>query len=292
MSFLSGLPEARRKRRYLMPVQVFVDDSGGKGQGRHFILAGLIARSEQWAMFSDDWQQCLDQKPRLRYFKMREAASCTGQFHGLSGPDRDARLRELAAVINCYAKIVTYSGIDLDAHAETWAIRMHRPFNEPYFFPFQNMITASCFELWDVGLRERFEIIFDEHAIFGPRVKLWYPLMRDIARVREPEAHTIMPIDPMFKSDDEFLPLQACDLFAWCFRKGSDVGWAGERPFEWLLEHLGAVTLSGYRQYYDRERLESVLELSAEEGRKILDGDNTYLEVFDKHRELFGRRQR
>ena len=56
-----------------MPVQAFVDDSGGKGHGTHFVLAGLIADAENWAQFSDAWHLCLGQDPAIAYFKMREA---------------------------------------------------------------------------------------------------------------------------------------------------------------------------------------------------------------------------
>jgi hypothetical protein len=287
-SFLSGLPEKARRRRYLMPVQAFVDDSGGKGQSRHFVMAGLIAESEQWALFSDEWRACVDDHPRLRYFKMREAAACAGQFYGWGEADRDARLLRFARIINRYAKYVIYSAIDLDAHADTWARTMGKPHNEPYFWPFHNTITAACFELWDKGWREKFEIIFDEHVIFGPRAKLWYPVIREVVKLREPEESSIMPVDPMFRTDDEFLPLQACDLFAWCLRRGSDIGPNAERPFEWLLPELNRVFLSDYSQYYDRERLESVLQMSDEQAREIRAGLNPgAVEIYEKYKEMW-----
>lgn len=104
-----------------MPVQAYVDESGGKGQSRHFVMAGLIAESESWAHFSDEWRACLDQSPRVRCFKMREAASCCGSFDRWSEQERDAKLLALAKIINRHAKYVTFSAIDLDAHADTWA---------------------------------------------------------------------------------------------------------------------------------------------------------------------------
>ena len=72
-----------------MPVQAFVDDSGGKGHGTHFVLAGLIADAENWAQFSDAWHLCLGQDPAIAYFKMREATGLSGQFHRFSKPRRD-----------------------------------------------------------------------------------------------------------------------------------------------------------------------------------------------------------
>lgn len=273
-----------------MPVQAFVDDSGGKGQSRHFVMAALIAHSEDWARFSDEWRTCLDAEPRLRTFKMREAASCKGQFNGWSEAQRDAKLLLLARIINRYARIATYSAIDLEAHAEMWVPVQRKPHSEPYFWPFHNTIMAACFELWDRGWRERFEIIFDEQVIFGPRAKAWYPAIRDVVAFQNRDESTIMPVDPMFRTDDEFLPLQACDLFAWCWRRGSDIGLSGQRPFEWLLPEMRNVSQTEYSQYYDRERLQSVLNMAADEAKKLKAGHNPgAVELYERYRYLWDR---
>jgi hypothetical protein len=269
-----------------MPVQAFVDESGGKGQGRHFALAGIIAHSEEWAQFSEEWRSCLSRRPAIRCFKMSEAAGCSGQFHGWTEKDRDSKLRELARIINRHAKLVTHSVIDLDAHAETWAISLEKPLNDPYFFPFHSTIAASCFELWDLGWRERFEIIFDEQVIFGPRARLWYPITRDIVRYREPEASSIMPIDPLFGTDDQFLPIQAADLFAWCWRRGTSN--PNDRPFEWLLDEFRSVTLSEYSQYYDRERMLRIFEMS----NQFIRNAEVHVDLVQKYRGLLGNKRR
>jgi hypothetical protein len=167
-----------------------------------------------------------------------------------------------------------------------------KPMNEPYFWPYQNTILATAFTLQDKGWRERFEAIFDENLIFGTRAKMWYPVIRETIRIQEPAAYPLLPVDPMFKTDDEFLPLQACDLFAWCFREGTDLGPAAEdRPFEWLLAHLNHVSRSDHAQYYDEERLTSLMALSKQHQKEMEAGEHQ--ELFDalttKYRELWGR---
>ena len=278
--FLSGLPTEERKRRTLVLVQVYADESGGKGQTRHFLMAALMSTAEKWACFSDEWRACLAQHPRVGQFKMKDAASCTGQFFGFSEPQRDDKLRALARIINRYANAITYSCIDLDAHDETWARALEKPWSEPYFWPYQNTIMASCFELWGAGLRERFEMIFDANVIFGPRARHWYPLIQDVVRHREPEAATILPVDPMFRDDAEFRPLQAADLFAWCIRDATDIQGAGQ--FEWLLDELRSVSLSDYSQYYDRERMVWILEQRNEMAR----AGPLPIHIRDKYQEL------
>ena len=185
---LPGLPEVARKRRLLMPVQVYCDESGHKGDGRHFVMAGLIAHSDHWAAFSDEWAAVLRESPGIHgVFKMKEAAGLSGRFWGFDDRQRDAKLKMLCRVINRYVKIATHSIIDIDAHAPTWA-KLPKPQSDVYFWPFQNTILAACFHLWDIGWRERFEILFDEQLVFGPRAKMWYPLIKDIGQIREAEA--------------------------------------------------------------------------------------------------------
>jgi hypothetical protein len=279
-AFLSGLPEAARRRRKLMPVQAFVDDSGGKGHSLFFVLAGLIADSEDWAAFSEQWSKCLALSPPIKRFKMREAAGCSGEFYNWRADARDDKLRALCRIINQHARLLTYTIIDLNALAETWARHSWTFSNDPYFWPFQNTIMNACFSLWDIGLRERFEIIFDENVIFGPRAKVWYPAIRQLVQLREPDAHRIMPIDPMFRSDDEFLPLQAADLFAWLLRNGFDN--PKNRPFPWILDELSLIQETEYSQFYDKERMEAVL---ADARRQSCDGFVTR-EIMDKFREI------
>jgi hypothetical protein len=84
----------------------------------------------------------------------------------------------------------------------------------------------------------------------------------------------------MFKTDDEFLPLQACDLFAWCFRAGTDLGPAAEdRPFEWLLPYMNRVYRSDHAQYYDEGRLTSLMALAREQQEEMAAGQHH--ELFD-----------
>jgi hypothetical protein len=166
----------------------------------------------------------------------------------------------LAHIINRHVRVATCSVIDLKARSETWAKALPKPNSEPYFWPFQNTMTAACLELWDLGWRERFEMIFDENVIFGPRAKSLYPLMKACGGLLEPQAVELLPIDPLFRNDRDFLPLQAADLFAWwCRKKHTDVAFT---TFDWVAELMSSIRISDYSQYYNRERMTSVLEMS------------------------------
>lgn len=257
--FLSGFPEEKRKKRLIVVVQAFADESEDT---EYFAMSSVVAKASSWASFSDEWRACLKKSPWLPYFKMKDAAGRSGTFHKFSVEQRDQRLGEFADIINRHVKMVTYSIIDLAAFKETWKKALDRPRNQPYFWPYQNTIMAICFALMDIGVRERFEMIFDEHVIFGPRARQWYPVIRAVMKEREPKSYGVMPVEPMFKSDTEFLPIQAADFFAWLHkneRKNPD-----DRRFDWLRARVNNVSGNGYSQIYDMERMASILKDRAE----------------------------
>jgi len=130
-----------------MPVQAFVDDSGGRGHSRYFVLAGLISDAERWAEFSDEWEACLKEKPSIRRFKMKDAAGCNGEFRPFKPSERDDKLRQLCRIINRHPKLLTYSIIDLAAHAETWRKAQFLASKDPYFWPFHATILNATLSL-------------------------------------------------------------------------------------------------------------------------------------------------
>jgi Protein of unknown function (DUF3800) len=262
----------------LVPIQAYIDDSGGPGQGHAFVLAGFIADEQAWLAFSDEWQACLETAPAISRFKMRDAASCRGVFAGFSKSSRDHKLRALARVINRHADTSIAVAIDLSDFAETIAKDTHLSpiVKEPYFWPYQIMTMAVCSELIDRGQTERFEIIFDEQLRFRPRVKWWYPVVR---HHMAPDWQAIAPIEPIFRSDDEFLPLQAADLLAWLFRRAT-TELVGE--FDWIISEFTSVRLSEHVQIWDRERMEWTLEESRRLEAFVTE------EALEKRRELLG----
>lgn len=258
--FLCGLAPLAVLRRALMPIQVFIDDSGGRNQGTHFVLAGLAGDAESWVEFSEEWELCLGASPCLTRLKMKEAAGLSGEFYGWSVEQRDEKLKALASIINRHPRLAVWSVLELSAYEGLWRPNLPKPMNEHYFWPFQTVIMAACFDLWEMGIRSRFEIIFDEQRVFGPRAKEYYPVTREIMEKVHPEPASILPIEPIFRDDSEFLPLQAADLFAWCIRHNTTN--PDNQKFEWLIDEMPNVRDSEHSCYYDRDRAESVMQLA------------------------------
>lgn len=239
-------------------MQAFIDESGSKGDTA-FVLAGLIGTSEQWADFSDNWRMALAETPSMQYFKMQEAATLKGQFGGFKAGERDKKLKRLIAVLNNYKLDFISVSLDMTAFYEVMSEHMPKPGNNPYFVGFHQIIAAVGFHLLERNHTEKFEIIFDENVIFGPRAKKWYPLVRDVAL---PDLSELLPAQPTFENDHEHMPLQAADLFAWLIRRAQNGHQTQE--FSWVVDEIPNIRPSEHVQIVDRARMQRMVEQSYE----------------------------
>jgi hypothetical protein len=140
------------------------------------------------------------------------------------------------------------------------AAHMPKPGNNPYFVGFHQIIAAVGFHLLERKNTEKSEIIFDENVIFGPRAKKWYPLVRDVAL---PELSELLPSQPTFKDDHEYVPLQAADLFAWLIRRAYNDHQA--QKFSWVVDEIPNIRPSEHVQIVDRARMQRMVERSYEQ---------------------------
>jgi hypothetical protein len=232
-----------------VPIQAFLDESGGAGQSQHFVLAGFIGEAEKWAAFSDDWRAACEKEPAVSPFKMREAANFRGAFAGWSAAARDRRVRELADILAGYRFTSFHAITEIASFQRTIAGGVRRPWAQPYVYSFQFAVMGIAYEMLERGHTERIEVIFDEQVIFAPRALRWYELIKGVA---DDDVKAIMPIQPLFRSDAEFLPLQAADMLAWLYRK--DVG-EEAHSFGWLAAIFNSMNLSEHSQYVDDERM-------------------------------------
>jgi hypothetical protein len=232
------------------------------------VLAGFIGAAEKWAEFSDAWSYYLKQPPSIRYLKMNEAAKLDGQFRHWNAEERDKKLSGLVEIIK---KFPPDKGLYFMNDLIAWDQLADNPVKtlaDPHFLGFYAVISAVCNEVLDSGSSEQVEIIFDQHLIFGPRVALWYPVVKEMfqssANPDLRDISPIMPPAPMFLDDHQFVPLQAADVLAWLLRNsfkdrlpGLESVW---RPsysgFEWLAaEFMRAIAPSKYSTIWGDKRI-------------------------------------
>jgi hypothetical protein len=80
-ALVSGLPKEKRQRARLVPFQAWFDESGkSPNEGPVFSLSGYSARDEIWKDYADEWNDELEQPPRLRWLHATEAYNFTDEF--------------------------------------------------------------------------------------------------------------------------------------------------------------------------------------------------------------------
>src|SRR5260370_40131881 len=69
---LCGLPKVARDKRVLLMFRGFFDETNRNPEELIFVMAGWTATVQDWEKFSDAWQECFSQKPKIEYFKTYE----------------------------------------------------------------------------------------------------------------------------------------------------------------------------------------------------------------------------
>lgn len=270
--FLVGLSPDKIPSRQLLIMRVFVDDSGCKGQPGDFVFAGLMSDVESWVNFARDWKIVLNQEPKIKVFKMSEVAGGGDRRQLVDIEVRNNKLRALASVINQHVRRAIYVGIDVKSFSESVGRILPKPYDQPYYMAYQKMIIRATKDLWHQGMRDqRFEIIFDVQTKMGPISKANYPVLCEGLRKRHPDWVSIMPVEPKFETDDEFLPLQAADMFAYCVRKPSLPEY---EDFDWLLNEMKAVKHSEHSIHLSFDYEEIVIDGSITTLADLIDPDD------------------
>jgi hypothetical protein len=264
MSWLSGLPTEARKRRFLLALQIYVDDSGTEGTHPVVSLAGFFGQAEKWAEFSDEWRAWADRAPAIRYLKMKEAVKLRGEFGRFRAVERDWKLKGFMRIIRQFADKAIYATVDVSALHARPEIR-DNVLGRSYWGMFLAILAGVCDELIEAKTYplEPFEIIFDRQVNYEPKIRIWYPCLRRLyIESIDPVAEKLLPNEVLFRDDKEFLPLQAADVIAWHFRMLKE---GQSSQFEWVANSLaGIIPVSRFSKHFDGESLQRILEAKRE----------------------------
>ncbi|HUQ50357.1 MAG TPA: DUF3800 domain-containing protein [Terriglobales bacterium] len=200
-----------------MPLQAFIDDSGTSAPV--LVLSGYISLYYWWESFSEDWQRLLDESPRLAYFKMREAATLSGQFAGMKAADRNKRVVRFIELIKLAAHASITCVIPVAAYKRVVKGNVKKEWDDPYFIAtFMLLLNVLDNQIAQKESEEfgRVEFIYDDNPRLAAKVPYWYQLTRSLLR---PEARALIAPSPRFEDDKLFPPLQAADLQSWYYRR-------------------------------------------------------------------------
>lgn len=242
-----------------MVMQAWFDDSG-KGQEPVYLLAGYVADTETWKGFASDWQDELDRPPKLPYLHANESQI----FKGISSDDRIARLVRFVEIIRRHGlRGVSFVMKHSDYREYFRVVSTHpsitsaerRMLKNPYYYAFQIVFSTMLLRqgkvLKDTGVRELIHILFDTDIDRRSRLELGFKYFLNSVNQRAPDfLELLVNRSAEFRDDKVYLPLQACDLFAWHLRRFCERGNAYADPI-WLDLRNGIE----YETYAYREEL-------------------------------------
>lgn len=206
--------------------QAVIDDSYNRKTG-NFVLAGHIATPESWASFSQEWEELLPTGGTLAkngkyHFHMTEMAG---------NPQRLERVPAFYWLIEKYVLLSLSCTVNIgDLHrakARIWVPNLNIDWGfleNSYLFVFRALLdmfhTHKHLINQVLPTHEKIDFYFDNQAEKNTILKTWdeYIIARP-ANLRDRFGAI-----PRFKDDQDFLPLQAADFWAWWVRKWYDEG--------------------------------------------------------------------
>ncbi len=220
LALVSGLPEPKRGNRILMTFQAFIDDSKSgdlSKPGSVFVLAGYISSVSEWLTFSNEWQAILDGPPPLRVFKM----SHFSYRYGL----RDERLVRFRRVIEKNVRGAITTRVDMDAYRKFMTGCPSKDIEKnPYYLMLLDMVIQLKRTAPLIKIDGRMEFIFDEQLRDKDVIRF---VWKTIGETR-PDIAEFIGNEPIWRKEEEFLPLQAADSFAWWIRRHREEDLAGK----------------------------------------------------------------
>jgi hypothetical protein len=213
---LLGRPDAKKPLAFL---RAFVDDSGSEKGDRRLFLAGYVNRTDQWTLFAEAWKVELKAAPAIEYLHMVEAGHLRGEFDfrkGWNEEKRAEKLRGLARVIRHFEPVSFQMSIDRRHFYKVLEPVSPRGLANPYFTCCSALIAKLAQQGEKAKARGKIEFIFDDQDGVDDDIDMFFEdMMQGISK----EARRWIAGRPLFRSDRDFVGLQAADLLAWHIRR-------------------------------------------------------------------------
>jgi hypothetical protein len=225
---VSGVAPHKAGQRIFVILQAFIDDSYRK-EGL-FVLGGYIASAEAWAAFSNEWETALPsfgtrKKNGKYHFKMSEMAGLRLLHRVPAFYDIIERhvLCSLACKIDLIQLERAKERVWIEDTPIIWGF-LDNPFLTCFRFLLDNFHQvriappegAPQFISRLTPPDKVIDFYFDEHSSKSAIISVW----DEFVATRLEHVRQLYGATPRFENDDDFLPLQAADFWAWWVRKG------------------------------------------------------------------------
>jgi hypothetical protein len=238
----------------------YLDDSGSNKEGPVMVLAGWVSRFIPWMDFSDEWQLVLDECPKLRYFKLKEAVRREEQFGRLSPKQRDERTLKFFSLIQKhvgFGVVASFRWSDLKIAQRECPPDMAL---DSYQVLFHGIMATVVYEVLRIDSNGRVLFVFDVQGGSGRNAEAVFNWVRP--RLPERLRKAVIGISEV--DDEIILPVQAADSLAWLMRRHADknprctADLGDWRPMESYLEPLRSIPR--IHTHYPLERLRKIIE--------------------------------
>jgi len=203
-----------------MLFQAFIDDSKSEGEPPYFVLGGYIGHADMWTKFEREWQRALEMRPRIAYFKYREALYGEGEFNGASEALRMERACLMRNIIEQFAPYEFSIAFRRDEYERAFSIVPPSSVQNPYYFAAFQLVMRVTRNIDHFGgsFDDELQVTFDRQAMEQARIVAGWNRLRHKLESGEqiddlpPIAAKLMRNPPTFRDDKHVLPLQAADM--------------------------------------------------------------------------------
>lgn len=195
-----------------MSLTCYVDESSDETASRTVVMAGYIADSKTWELFSNDWKNILQVQNREYFhsnsnlFKSKPAQKSTEPFYRIIEKHLSHAIC-ISTYVPSYRKVVEKYNLGFDKKFKFDISK------QPHFFMYQAMLIASIYEGEKIGISEPVNFVFDKTETYEEEAlrlfKYAYFPVKDDGNIRDKLGDT-----PRFEDDKNTPPLQAADLLS------------------------------------------------------------------------------
>ncbi|HYP25074.1 MAG TPA: DUF3800 domain-containing protein [Blastocatellia bacterium] len=210
---------------------------GSGGASRMAVVAGFVAKDEQWAKLSDEWKVVLGRK-HIDCFDMNKFEGGYGPFAGMDDNDKGVLLDQLLSLIDVRATAGIAGGLLISDYNEIITDNVRRGVGEPY---------AVCGQLCLMRLRrwadkhdyqEAIPLFFEDGAHHKGQLLTAFDLIKKHPKLNRPYRVSSLT----FLDKRKHPALQAADILAYATYRRGLVSFGGEakkaRWGEYALEKL------------------------------------------------------
>lgn len=217
-------------------LQAFVDESGN-GAPDYFVMAGYVSTTEMWLTFINDWQRLLDLNDHPHRPMTRLKMSQMTHDRGLRRAEMFYRVIE-ENVLSAFSVTIDVAGMRKALNEFKWPdwVVEREKLSNPYYFAFQAIADGLAQVQGYFKLLEPVDFVFDEATTKVPCIEGW-----DLIKTNSsPDVARYLGDTPIFRREEDLLPLQAADLYAYWVRKwaieGNEHG-VDRLDFPWKAEN-------------------------------------------------------